>query len=150
MDIPGDYPKTLGQAANSVTFGPGCNEWFEPWERFFRFIHPDHWRRGRPARSQFADPELSMDWEALSTPENTKRGRARHGVVSVDTSLCVHLDQRIQYDPIMNDKVLPDNPAHTLIVGGKGLVGPDEIAIRRAFADLCEILIQPGPRSQSR
>lgn len=144
MDAPGDYPKALAQSANGVTYGPGCNEWFDPWERFFRFIHPDHWRRGRPARSQFADPELSMDWEALSTPENTKRGRPLHGVVSVDTSLCVFLNQRVRYDPIIGHGVLPDNPAHTLIVGEKGLVGPDEIAIRRKFGALCEVLIAPS------
>ena len=62
----------------------------------------------------------------------------------MDTSLCVFLNQRVRYDPIIGHGVLPDNPAHTLIVGEKGLVGPDEIAIRRKFGALCEILIAPS------
>ena len=55
-----------------------------------------------------------------------------HGVVAVQVSLCVKLDQNIQYDPI------EDNPAHANIVGAK----PTR-SVARKLAQKCQTLILP-------
>jgi len=101
-----------GQLANSLYHGPGCNGQFEAYEQFYKFVHPEMWdfQEDRPSSSAFRRERESVSWGALATPETTLRGRPGYGVVSVHTSLCVSLQQTIEYTPNLPD--FPDTPEH--------------------------------------
>ena len=107
-----------GQLATGPYHGPGCNGQFEPDERFFKFIHPEaqwNWKQDRPGTNVFKYESEGVNWAALATPESTIIRRPAHGVVSVNTNLCIYLGQRIQYTPIRHGPVLQDNPAGYII-----------------------------------
>lgn len=137
-----DNPSASGQLATGLYHGPGCNGQFEPDERFFKFVHPEaqwNWKQDRPGTNVFKYESESVNWEALATPESTIIRRPAHGVISVNTYLCIFLGQRIEYTPIRHDPVLQDNPAHCDIVGNK------DMKIARQFAREAKKWIRPEP-----
>ena len=131
-----------GQLTTGPYQGPGCNGRFEPDERFFKFVHPEaqwNWKEDRPGTNVFKRERESANWAVLATPESTIIRKPAHGVVSVNTELCISLGQRIEYTPIRLDPVFLDNPAHCDIVGVK------DRKIPLAFARLAKKWIRPEP-----
>ena len=138
MVDPSDCYPPDGQASNSEFLGPGCNGWFEAEELLLLFIHPDQWnRRGsklRPGSNNFTDQEQSSDWNALKSPQHIVEERPGYGVVALSIAQCVSQEQTIKYTPVIDDKKLPDNPAHCDIVGEKNIALDGSIAAARWFA----------------
>ena len=96
--------------------------------------------------------DLSSDWNQYSTPEETRQRLAKQpkrkgGFKNPDDYFVVQLSvqkirteissQTIEHDPIQNDIVLPDNRAHTKIIGEK------DPEVRLKFVDIYEWAISP-------
>ena len=139
MVDPSDCNPPRGQAPNSEFLGPGCNGWFEANELLLLFVHPGQWnRRGsklRPATNTFLDQEQSSDWCALKSPQQIVEERPGYGVVALSIAQCVSREQTIKYTPVIDDKVLPDNPAHCDIVGAKERYLDGSLTTARWFAE---------------
>ena len=116
-----------------------------PWERedvpddalLYRRVHHEKlYRDGRPRPAAFTDYKggMSTDWQKYSTPKQTRRRATGHpqnefAVVEFTAGQARNLNQLVEHDP------LPDNRAHTNVVGGK-----DE-EVRRLLARLCRIAL---------
>lgn len=114
--------EVYGQLATGPYHGPGCNGVFGAEEIFYKFVHPGaqwNWKQDRPGTNVFKYQRESVNWAALATPESTINRKPAHGVVSVDTNLCILLGQHIEYTPIRHHPKFRDNPAHCDIVGVK-------------------------------
>jgi len=96
--------------------------------------------------------DLSSDWNKYSSPEETRQRLAKQqkqkgGFKNPDDYFVVQLSvqkirteipsQTIKHDPIQNDLVLPDNRAHTKIIGEK------DPEVRLKFVDIYEWAIPP-------
>lgn len=138
MVDPSDCNPAHGQAPNSELLGPGCNGWFEANELLLLFIHPDQWkrkgRRLRPGANNFTDQEQSSDWYALKSPQQIVEERPGYGVVALSVAQCVSQEQTIKYTPVIDDKELPDNPAHCDIAGEKEIALDGSLTAARWFA----------------
>ena len=62
---------------------------------------------------------MSVNWSALSSVEHTKGERVGFGVISLTKEVSRAAKQDIEYSPIKDDPVVPDNPAHCDVVGEK-------------------------------
>ena len=132
VDREGD-PSAHGQLANGVYHGPGCNGQFEAYEQFYKFVHPEmwSWKEDRPSYAAFRKERESVSWGALATPNAIRAKRPGFGVVSVHTSICVFLEQTIEYTPNLPN--FPDTPEHCDVVGIKEKKGDRSIARRFAL-----------------
>ena len=85
-------------------------------------------------RGDKPDPEISVDWSRLSTPEETlkRSGRPGLGVGSLQAGTPRTLGLSVCHRP------LPDNPAHSVIIGCSTK------AQCRQLADAMRLLIMPG------
>jgi hypothetical protein len=103
-------------------YGPGCNGYWDPTDRFFKRVRPCdwNWEKNRPNSGAFSNPKMSTNWSALSSVEHTREGYTGHGIVSLTEELCRRFNQVIKYSPIKDDPDLPDNSAHCDVVGDKG------------------------------
>lgn len=96
--------------------------------------------------------DKSSDWNKYSTPEETRQRLAQQpkqsgGFKKPDDYCVLQLSvriirteipsQTIEHDPIQNDQVLPDNRAHTKIIGDK------DPEVRLKFVDIYEWVIPP-------
>lgn len=96
--------------------------------------------------------DKSSDWNKYSTPEETRQRLAnqpKHSggfknpddysilQLSVKTIRVEIPSQTIEHDPIQDDAVLPDNRAHTKIIGNK------DPEVRLKFADIYKWAISP-------
>ncbi len=145
MVYPSNNKSPSGQLANSKFLGPGCNGWFEFYERLLLFAHPSQWNRKRnpirPAVSNFVQPEQSSDWHALKTPEQILEEKPTYGVVALTVEQCVDRGQTVSYTPIVNCQGQSVNPAHCDIIGDKGLWPADSLRTARWFAERCAVLV---------
>lgn len=96
--------------------------------------------------------DKSSDWNKYSTPEETRQRLAKQpkrsgGFKNPDDYCVLQLSvqkirteipsQTIEHDPIQNNPVLPDNRAHTKIIGDK------DPEVRLKFVDIYEWAISP-------
>ena len=96
--------------------------------------------------------DLSSDWNKYSTPKETlqrlsKQYKPNGGFKNPDNYYVVQLSvkqirleipsQTIEHDPIQNDIVLPENRAHTKIIGEK------DPEVKLKFVDIYEWAISP-------
>ena len=128
----------------SALHGPGCNGYWDPADRFFKWVNPCdwNWEENRPNSGAFNNLRMSVNWSALSTVEHTKQGNPRYGVVSLTKEVCQRFGQVIHYSPVKDHPSLPDNPAHCDVVGEKK---PRTLRRRLAAkAVVCEAPVQQG------
>lgn len=97
----------------------------------YRRISPAQYyeKEGRPASAAFRDFELSVDWSKYTTPERTLRGYPSHHLASFKAIVPRQLNQEVKHDPV------PDNYAHSLVIGKKTL------SIARKLARSCKFII---------
>lgn len=122
--------------APGLYHGPGCNGYWDPTDRFLKWIDPEiHWPRGtnKPNGAAFTNPRMSVNWAALSTAEKTVEEHPGYGVVSLVPTSCSEAGQQIEYTP------LRDNPAHCDIVGNKSTPR----TVRRSLRKCMDILLYP-------
>ena len=85
---------------------------------------------------------MSVDWAEKSSPQETFNRWTRwgddRGVASITAQLCWDNEQAIEYTPIKGQAGVPDNPAHSDVVGS----GADRI--RKRFSKGAKLLI-PDP-----
>jgi hypothetical protein len=93
--------------------------------------------------SQFADQELSSDWEALTSVGRIQSNRPGYGIVSLATSQYVARGQSIKYTPTVDPAGFSVNPAHCDILGDKGVWPADSLKNARWFANNCTIDASP-------
>ena len=91
----------------------------------FRRIHKDFWLdpdSGRVSSAAFDGLEMSVNWQAHATAEETgtqdKSGNTV-AVVSLLAGFCRTLEQTVVHDPLPEKDGQPANPAHTLVRGRK-------------------------------
>lgn len=104
-------------------------------------IHPD----GRISRKAFAkasaNRRMSVDWAALSTPQETydrwpQWGEGR-GVAEITAQLCWECAQQIEYSPT------PGNPAHSDVFDQPD-IALGRLAVQRALARAAVLLPLPS------
>ena len=149
-----------------VTTGSGANDGFPrpltPDDTFYRVIHPD-WlkkRNGTISSGAFSkskkDNRMSMDWSEKSTIQESygrmeKWGDCR-GLASLTAKLCWDNCQTIFFDPIENDPVLDDNPAHSQMANATEPPQMSDKRLRRQLARGAKLLVdynQVPPLSDS-
>jgi hypothetical protein len=90
----------------------------------FRRIHRLFWNpdAGRVSSGAFSDPEMSVNWQAYATAQETgvqdMTGNTV-AVVSLVAGFCRTVEQTVVHDPMPAQGDTPPNPAHTHVRGRK-------------------------------
>ncbi len=127
--------------------------------QLYCYIHKSNIRERKPIELAFRNTpfiggkDLSSDWNKYSTPELTRsrlalqqKGSGKGNKnpddyfivkLSVNDILTKIPDQLTEHDPIQNHQILPDNRAHSKIIGEK------EPEIRLKFVDIAKWAISP-------
>lgn len=120
----------------------------------FRYVHKNQVKERKPIpKAMDGGIETSCDWDKYSTPEQTRALLAFQPKPSggfktpedyfilkllVKDILEFILSQKVEHAPIQNQPPLPDNRAHSHIIGEKG-----DVEVRLKFLEICEWAIAP-------
>ena len=75
---------------------------------------------GELSSATFGDTEMSVDWEKLSTPEQTGQRDPRiRMVVALQAGFCRNVPLTVKRDPLTGNDFGGPNAAHALIIGKK-------------------------------
>ncbi|MEK7257878.1 MAG: hypothetical protein AAB316_24180 [Bacteroidota bacterium] len=131
-------------------------EQIPPTAYLFRYIHKNQVNKQEKKpipKAMDGGFETSCDWDKYATPEKTRASLARQtkhsgGFKNPDDYFIVQLlvqdiheylpSQKVEHDPIQNHEILPDNRAHSLIIGDKS-----DVEIRLKLVDTCSWAIAP-------
>lgn len=89
-------------------------------EDLWRRIHsnqivPDGKGGLRPMSGAFKGRDISVDLASKTTPQKSIRDSL--GLTEFKATIPINLGHRVVEDPIVDDPIIPDNPAHALILG---------------------------------
>ena len=88
----------------------------------------------------FKGRDISVDLASKTTPQNSIRDSL--GLAGFKAMIPINLGHRVVEDPIVDDPIIPDNPAHALILGFI-----DKKKARRIIEN-SQWIIDPGNKSR--